>query len=125
MPPPTNDGIAKCEKANIAVNDQLVSIDIATIHAVKGETHSATILLECFDDVHDLKEVLPIIVNRHDANRLRRTKSIEPAVRRTFVGMTRPRCLVAFAVRKSHIEDYLGDFTDAGWKIIDLTEMAI
>ena len=123
MPPPTNAAIAKCEKANIVVNGETVSIDIATIHAVKGETHSATILLECFHEVYDLKEVLPIMVNRHDVNRVRNTKSIVPAARRIFVGMTRPRNLVAFAVLKSHIEDYLDDFSDAGWVIIDLTVM--
>lgn len=119
--PPTDDASAKCERAYVPVNGATVQIDLATIHAVKGETHAATLVLECFHHVHDLKEVLPIIIGKHDAQRLQSVNSILPAARRTFVAMTRPRNLVAFAVRKSHIEDLVPGFEAAGWKIIDLT----
>ena len=118
---PTDEAASKCERANIAVNGVTIPVDLATIHAVKGETHAATLVLECFHHVHDLKEVLPIIVGKHDPLRLQNVSSIVPAARRTFVAMTRPRHLVAFAVRKAHIEMHVPHFEAAGWSVIDLT----
>lgn len=119
--PPTDEVAAKCERANIIVNEVTVPVDIATIHAVKGETHAATLVLECYHHVFDLKEVLPIIIGKHDSRRLHSVVSVASAVRRTFVAMTRPRHLVAFAMRKSHIDELIPEFEKAGWKVIDLT----
>lgn len=118
--PPSDDASVKCQRALIAIRGTTIQIDLATIHSVKGETHAATLVLECFHHVYDLKEVLPIIIGKHDAQRLQNVSSILPAARRTFVAMTRPRNLVAFAIRKSHVEAHIPDFEAAGWKVIYL-----
>lgn len=121
----TDEVAKRCEQAIIPIDGTSLTIDLATIHSVKGETHAATLVLECFHLVHDLKEVLPVILGRHDQRRLERTQSIPPAVRRTFVAMTRPRALVAFAVRAGHFTaaDIVA-FSGAGWSVIDLTAQA-
>lgn len=112
---------AICTKAVFDFEDSQITVELATIHAVKGETHGATLVLESFSHVYDLKEVLPILVNRHDPQRIIRTASIGPAIRTTFVAMTRPRYLLAFAVLKSHIEPCMPSFRELGWTVIDVT----
>lgn len=103
-----------------ATGDILLEFD--TIHNVKGETHSATLIVECFtkDRIHDLKEVLPKVVNRQDPKRAQ-MPSVKKAGLLTFVGMTRPKHLLCFAVLKEHVEHHLAFFTAAGWRVEDMT----
>lgn len=114
---------APTNEVEVQASGQRVVILLDTIHGVKGETHAATLVLECVNrgGIHDLKEVLPIIVDRHDDKRLLKTKTIAREVRHIYVAMTRPRHLVAFAVRKDHVDQLLGAFAANGWSVIDLT----
>lgn len=110
-----------CEGFLVEYGGKSLNVQLGTIHAAKGETHAATLVLECYHRIHDLAEVMPMLVSKHDRRRVARTQSILPAARRTFVAMTRPRNLLAFAVHKDHIAHLLTDFEKAGWYLVDLT----
>jgi len=97
-------------------------IRVGTIHSAKGETHAATLIVECWSKkIFDLKEVIPVIVGRHDPKRLSTTKTVQEAVRLAFVGITRARNLAAFALMKEHVEPFLSDWVAAGLEVVDLT----
>lgn len=111
------------KKSNIYVHEagsssQSIEIEIATIHATKGETHTATLVLDTFfDRSHDLKSMLPFLVGSNkrvtDANRKR--------MKRTFVAMTRPRELLCLAMRRDHINKaQKKKLIKAGWRFEEL-----
>ena len=101
--------------------DFTVDVEITTIHAVKGETHLATLLLETYWHKHDLEELLPLLASKGDRKLFQKKQSCERA-KRVFVAMTRPRELLCLAVHKEHLrEDQIQDLNDAGWIVRDLT----
>jgi len=100
-----------------------VTIGFDTIHNSKGETHAATLILECYskEGIHDLSDVLPAIVNRQKSQRAKMV-SVKRAGLLIFVGMTRPTSLLAFAVLKDHASPYLNDFRSLGWRIEEVAD---
>lgn len=100
------------------------SVTVRTVHGVKGETHSATLLLECLDkhgNVHDLPEALKLITGRAAPDAL--SASATAACQLAFVAVSRPRSLVAFAVLAGHAEPYLDDLREQGWRIADVRQL--
>jgi hypothetical protein len=94
-----------------------IEIELATIHSVKGQTHTATLVLETYDRTHDLQSVLKILSSGKISSR--------PPVKhmkRIFVAMTRPRELLCLAIRKDHLSACEAkELADRGWAIRDLT----
>lgn len=87
------------------IGDGELQIGVDTIHGVKGQTHTATLLLETFyDKKYHLREILEYL--RGDLPR------IEPkGVKRRFlslayVAMTRPTHLLCLAMRRDDVDDY-------------------
>ncbi len=104
-------------------------IEVTTIHAVKGETHDATLLLEtCFKRSHDLRKAIPFLVA--DGNDCASADdSTKEHLKRIYVAITRPRELLCIALMKDHIGSNNKDRHDIeakllakGWRFIDLTE---
>lgn len=95
-----------------------VDIKVGTIHSVKGETHSAVLILETFNHSHDIKNVIKLLIKRPT----KITKTLETHMKRLYVGVTRPSEMLCIALKKTHIDsDTLNFFDDHGWNIIDLT----
>ena len=88
-----------------------------SIHAVKGETHAATLVVETYiNRTHDLKSLLPVLCGSKSANSL--TGAAIGHGKRVFVGITRPSELVCLAVFAEHIEDKeLRALEHGGWRI--------
>lgn len=95
-----------------------INIELSTIHGVKGQTHTATLVLETFDRTHDLKKVLKSLKGGNAGN--------APPVKhmkRVFVAMTRPRELLCLAMRRDHLSPKdVAALTGRGWTICDLTD---
>jgi hypothetical protein len=91
-----------------------VSISVSTIHAVKGETHSSTLVLETYHRrAHDLEKIAPYLSGRKKATAATAPKA---HLKRIFVGITRPRHLVCLAMHKDHLEARdRARLTEAGW----------
>jgi DNA helicase II / ATP-dependent DNA helicase PcrA len=99
-----------------------VNIEVATIHSVKGQTHTATLILETyFNKTYDLKHLLPFLKGKGDRMRVDTEKSLKDHMKRIFVAMTRPTDLVCLAIHKDHLGP--GDEKDLesfGWNIVNL-----
>ncbi len=99
-----------------------VSFSVSTIHAVKGETHAATLVLETFHRAHDLEKVVPYLSGRKKAAAATAPKG---HLKRIFVGITRPRHLVCLAMHKGHIEDRdRTRLSDLGWMVEEVPAAA-
>ena len=97
-----------------------VSIRIESIHAVKGETHDATLVLETYQRTHDLKRAVQFLLEKKSPLDLEAAESRR--IRNLFVAATRPRSLLCFAMRRDHLKNNEEDgLRSRGWNIIDLT----
>ncbi|WP_308547502.1 UvrD-helicase domain-containing protein [uncultured Parabacteroides sp.] len=92
-----NQGGQNLEHGNIYKEDDM-EIEIATVHAVKGETHAATLYLETFFNKYYESERLKeqfkgIAYMGTDDDTLK-------SLRVVYVGMSRPRYLLCVAIQK-------------------------
>ena len=87
-----------------------------TIHAVKGETHDATLYLETSRQRStDLCRVLPFF----GAGSLGKSSLFDYSRKLAYVGMSRPKKLLCVAMQSETYEKSKGVFNH-DWKIIDL-----
>lgn len=99
----------------------LVTIRLGSIHSVKGETHTATLVLESFHHSHHLKTLKPWLLGQKSGGNLQTTR-IQGRLRLHYVAMTRPSHLLGLAMRRDTFdESEIGILTSRGWHIIVLT----
>ncbi|MFJ2099360.1 UvrD-helicase domain-containing protein [Streptomyces anulatus] len=94
-----------------------------TIQSAKGETHAATLILECLEKTgkkFDVTESLRMIAEESDPQR--ELKSVQAAVQLVFVGATRPTHLLVLAAHRDRGKRYAELMIDTGWDVRDLTE---
>ncbi|MFB7123711.1 UvrD-helicase domain-containing protein [Kitasatospora sp. NPDC056273] len=99
----------------------LPSVLTTTVASAKGETHCATLILECATKngkSHDLGSLLPVIAGEMPASRLKATG--RHAAMNTFVAATRARYLLAVAVHEDRANPHLGALGRDGWSIVSL-----
>lgn len=108
-------------------NERFVDIDLSSIHAIKGETHLATLVLSTFWKKHSFERLMGWLTGER-CNADRKT-GVEDQKRmlQTFVAMTRPTHLLCLAIRRSSFgdEEAFAKQCDLlrgrGWNIVDLT----
>ena len=102
------------------VNGRNIGIEVDTIHSVKGETHSATLLLETKFHEYDVHQMLDYIVG---VKKTKPTGVRKPKfMKQLYVAMTRPKHLIGIAIDSSRIPDEKRELAIAnGWKVVDLT----
>ncbi|MFI8440244.1 UvrD-helicase domain-containing protein [Streptomyces rochei] len=94
-----------------------------TIQSAKGETHAATLILECLEKTgkkFDVTEALRMVAEGSDPQQ--ELKSVQAAVQLIFVGATRPTHLLVLAAHRNRSKRYAEAMIDAGWDVRDLTE---
>lgn len=103
------------------------SIEINTVHSVKGKTHCATMYVETSYhnyETEKLKSPNPLYKEKHnyiDPKVKNITRAIE-TIKMMYVGFSRPTHLLCFAVLKDNVKNDLKKYQNAGWEIVDLTE---
>lgn len=104
----------------------VLRVEVTSIHAVKGETHDATLVLETHRYKHDLQSLLPLVAGTA-GERVRRLQAKQPGIqmleraRSIFVAASRPRHLLAFAMEADHAgATELDALKAAGWHVVDL-----
>ncbi|MEU1259204.1 hypothetical protein ABZ445_38550 [Streptomyces chartreusis] len=106
-----------------ADEDQGVVASVAgSIQSAKGETHAATLILECLErsgKKYDVHEVLGLLSRRQDASKALVT--IQLAAQLVFVGATRPTHLLAFAAHRTRAEPHIEAMTARGWSVRDVS----
>lgn len=100
-------------------------IDIATIHSVKGETHTGTLYLETFYYGYETNKGC---FKDHLMKKEDRSKSFNARLKETlkmaYVGMSRPTHLLCVAIHKSSLSNFVQDKQDlvnAGWEVEEVS----
>lgn len=100
------------QHSNIYSDASNIDIEVATVHSVKGETHTATLYLETYyNKGFDIKRSINYLKKNTDG------ELFIQSLKMAYVGMTRPTDLLCVAVHKDSIsgnEDFL---LNMGWAI--------
>lgn len=107
---------------------EAIQIDVATIHAVKGQTHSATMFMETFYHDYEIKKLKnknPFFKEKHGSVVGKKKKDgseldvrAKETIKMIYVGFSRPTHLLCYAVMETNLE--IGDiekFRNSGWAI--------
>lgn len=104
-------------------DDPKISIRLGSIHSVKGETHTATLVLESFHQTHHLKKLLPWLAGKRPKARADNTGEGAAMVERLklhYVAMTRPSHLLCLAMRSDALTAKEREAIQArNWRIIE------
>ena len=99
------------QSTNIYKHESGIDIEVATIHSVKGETHTATLYLETFYYGCDIEQILNNIQKNVGGDRhIQRLKM-------AYVGMTRPTHLLCVAAHRDSINRNEEFLQSRGWRI--------
>jgi hypothetical protein len=84
-----------------------VHIRVGSIHSIKGQTHTATLVLETFWQDHNLRKLMQWIVGAKGEKGWRRSDGVEQRKRLKihYVAMTRPTHLLCLAMKRSSFEE--------------------
>ncbi len=110
----------------VKIND--IEIELATVHSVKGQTHTATMYLESFfgQGGGDKRFESQRLSNQIKGTPFPSTGSLQSTVKKSarmvYVGFSRPTHLLCFAVHQSRFDEYLHDTSTDNWEIIRLEE---
>ena len=98
-------------------NGRNVSIRVGSIHSVKGQTHTATLVLETFWKKHNIEKLLPwIIKKKHGWKR----DGVEQRdrLKSHYVAMTRPTHLLCLAMKQNVLKyEHMDIIRKSGWQV--------
>lgn len=121
-----NGGVdaAKTKRNNIlrdATQDPAIKMRVGSIHSVKGETHTATLVLETFFHRHHLKELKPWLLGKAKGGD-GQSERIKQRLRLHYVAMTRAARLLCLAMRADAFDDAeIGLLQENGWRVARIT----
>lgn len=97
-----------------------LEIEITSIHAVKGQTHCATLYLESYyNKKYESDRLSDQFLGNSFSDSRAHHKS---AVKMAYVGLSRPNCLLCIAVHTSRFKDYLNDINTDHWVCKEVTK---
>jgi hypothetical protein len=101
-----------------------VDIRVGSIHSVKGETHTATLVMETFWQKHNLAALLPWLSGEKSGQA---SEGVQQQLRLKihYVGLTRPTHLLCLAMKQSTVKNVTGgldqnvvqNLRQRGWQI--------
>ena len=101
-----------------------VEIRVGSIHSVKGETHTATLVLETFYRSHHLKAVKEWLLGKN-ANVSSINATLRSRLRLHYVAMTRPTHLLCLAMRSDALSDgEIAQLKTRRWRVARVTAEA-
>jgi DNA helicase-2/ATP-dependent DNA helicase PcrA len=112
-----------------------IKINTSSVHAVKGQTHCATMYIESSYYNYETEklnvifkmatktkpeEVLPNpLFNQYHSYRVGKDSRAKEALKMMYVGFSRPTHLLCFAVLEENVMSNMEKYKNAGWQIID------
>lgn len=105
-----------------------VHIRLGSIHSVKGETHTATLVLDTFFHAHHLKELKPWLLGARSSGFKNKKKGVPKLegsrllgrLKLHYVAMTRPSHLLCVAMRRDAFRsEEFAVLQAMGWTVID------
>lgn len=105
-------------KFNYSTGNINFDIDITTIHKAKGETHTATLVLETYYYDFDLKQLLKLLKGQTITS----AKRADHKKKLLYVAMSRATHLLCLAMNREHVSDEdKADLESYGYIINELT----
>jgi DNA helicase II / ATP-dependent DNA helicase PcrA len=116
----------------VRVDGRTIDVRMSSIHAVKGETHFATLVVETFFHCHAIKSLMPwLLEKRRGANRSETGKTVSARdlrrLRMNYVALTRATHVVCLAVPTSALgadaqrASVIVGLEEQGWRVIEIT----
>lgn len=105
-----------------------IDIKLSSVHAVKGQTHCATMYIETSYYKYETKKArIKDVLLRKDhtfkigekgkgENAGEKDAQAKQALKMMYVGFSRPTHLLCFVVFEENVKDFRGNFENAGWK---------
>jgi hypothetical protein len=107
------------ESQNIYTKDDL-SVEISTIHSVKGETHFSTLYLET--SYHSKCESERIMSHLIGTFATPSGTHTQETLKMAYVGMSRPQYLLCLAIHKDRYDSRLDKANGGHWEVIQLPD---
>lgn len=100
--------------------DEQISIRLGSIHSVKGQTHTATLVLDTFNRTYHFKKLTKCVAQKTLTPNQRAV--MQARMKLHYVATTRATHLLCLASRRDHFkEKELNDIIESGnWKVIIL-----
>ena len=109
--------------SNTFTSDGGISIEVGTVHSVKGETHTATLYLETYyQRKTDSQRLLEFLKGNYLKNERKKTYHIEN-LKIAHVAFSRPTHLLAFACNEDNIKASETNLKNNGWKIESVEDL--
>jgi hypothetical protein len=100
-------------------NGRQVSIQAGSIHSVKGQTHTATLVLDTFFNKHNLEKLLPWLTKKKHGWKNADGVQQKSRLKLHYVAMTRPTHLLCLALKQNSLtEDQICAIQSHGWRIL-------
>ena len=106
-------------------DDSTVEVRIGSIHSAKGETHTATLVLDTFYHAHHLKALKRWLTGEKSGGG-DESPTIQSRLRLHYVAMSRPSHLLCLAIREDGLT--AGDverIIERGWRVGRVTDTGI
>jgi DNA helicase II / ATP-dependent DNA helicase PcrA len=81
-----------------------VEIQLGSIHSIKGETHTATLVCDTYFFAHHLKTLKPWLLGKKSGG-ARESARGQSLLKQHYVAMTRPTHLLCLAIREDALDD--------------------
>jgi len=105
------------------VEQPKVQIRVGSIHSVKGETHTATLVLDTFYYKHNLAVLKPWLLGQKSGRGNEGKQSLS-RLKQHYVAMTRPSHLLCLGMRKDAFSDEeLVQLKTSPWRVASVTDM--
>lgn len=118
------DNTIQQSSSNI-VNIDGFDIELATVHSVKGQTHTATLYLETYFHKDGRGDAAKSYESQRLSGQFLRNflsgaegKHVKQSTKMVYVGFSRPTHLLCFAVHKDRFVKYLTELDTSIWEII-------
>lgn len=125
--PLSHNGMMPINTYCVSDGDRSVSIQLGSIHSIKGQDHLATLVLDTFWHDHAFKSLLPWLSgereNGNNASEREKTRLLQ-----TYVAMTRPSHLLCLAMKLSHLgtgqewERNIARLQQQGWQVAEILD---
>ncbi|MBA0885140.1 UvrD-helicase domain-containing protein [Flavobacterium undicola] len=123
------------EDENEVIENNEIKIKTSSVHAVKGQTHCATMYIESSYFNYETEKVKVVskkatttkaeqvlpnpLFNEYHSYRVGKDSRAKEALKMMYVGFSRPTHLLCFAALEENVKDDIEKYKTAGWLVID------
>ncbi|MBW7893693.1 MAG: hypothetical protein H3C27_01165 [Opitutaceae bacterium] len=113
-------------RCRIEVGGTVVNIQLGSIHSVKGETHTATLVCETYYYKHNLSALRDWILGKMEGEQKKTPKLTKGRLKLHYVAMTRPSHLLCLAMPRTTFEANgqldvaaIAELASRGWSVVE------